>query len=100
MPQFEIPFRGYYRIHKSQVNSMNILTPVIKSWDFRTIGRWFLLPMAIVVVLFLPPLVLSFILSFVLIVAIKSLHPYSYALLVCTLPGCPIGIRPRGPPIS
>jgi hypothetical protein len=56
--------------------------------------------MAIVVGLFLPPLLLFFILTFVLTVAIKSLHPYSYALLGRTLPGCRIGIRPRGPPIS
>jgi hypothetical protein len=79
---------------------VDIFTSFMKRWDFRTIGRWLLLPMAIVVGLFLPPLLLFFILTFVLTVAIKSLHPYSYALLGRTLPGCRIGIRPRGPPIS
>jgi hypothetical protein len=79
---------------------MDILAKFIKSWDFQTIGRWFLLPMAFAVALFLPPFLLSFILTLVLIVAIKIPHPFSCALPARTLPGCCIGIRPRGPPIS
>ena len=79
---------------------MHIFAPQINSWDFRTIGRWCLLPMAIVLALFLPPLLLSFILTFVLAVAIKPLHPYSCDLLGRTLPGCRIDLSPRGPPIS
>jgi hypothetical protein len=79
---------------------MSIFASFIESWDFRAIGRWYLLPVAIVVALFLPPLLLSFVLTFVLTVAVKSLHPYSNAPVARTLPGCRIGISPRGPPIS
>jgi len=79
---------------------MKISAPFGKGWDFRKIGRWCLLPMAVITALFLPPLLLSFILTFVLIPAIISLHPCYCLLPGRTLPGCIISIHPRGPPIS
>jgi hypothetical protein len=97
---FDLLWGTYYIGKNFQVNGMPIFAPPIKSWDFRTIVRCCLLPMAIVLALFLPPLLLSFILTFVLTVAIKPLRPYSWAFLGRTLPGCRIDISPRGPPVS
>jgi hypothetical protein len=79
---------------------MNISALFGKGWDFRKIGRWCLLPMAVIMAVFLPPLLLSFILTFVLINAIISRHPCYCLLPGRTLPGCPISIRSRSPPIS
>lgn len=79
---------------------MNICEKFMKSWDLRTIGRWFLLPMAVAAAIFLPPLLLSFILTFVLIVSIQSLHPCFCTLAGRTHPGNCKGIRSRSPPIS
>ncbi len=100
MRLFDMPFGRYYIDYNFPGKIMDVFASFMKSWDFHTIGRWFLLPMAIVVALFLPPLLLSFILTFVLIVAVISLHPFSYALVGRALPGHRAGIRPRGPPLS
>ena len=79
---------------------MDVFASFVKSCEVPAIGRWLLLPMAIVAALFLPPLLLSVILNFILIAAILSLHFYSYTLLGNTLAGCRVNIRPRGPPLS
>ena len=79
---------------------MDKFAQFIKSWDLGTIRRWWLLPFVLIVALLLPPLLLSFILTFILIVALKFLHTYSYALQVYSLPDCCISRHPRGPPIS
>jgi hypothetical protein len=79
---------------------MNLLALFRKGWDFRGIGLWCLLPMAVITALFLPPLLLSFILTFVLIYEIVPLYPCYCLLAGRTLPGCFISIGPRGPPIS
>ena len=52
------------------------------------------------VLLLVPPLLLSFILTFLLFAAMESLHFHAYAFRGRTLPGCRTGIRPRGPPVS
>ena len=97
---FDIPLRRYYRNYIFERNCMNILALFGKDWDFRKIGRWFLLLMAVNTALFLPPILLSFILTFVFISAIISLHPCFCLLPGRTLPGFSINIRLRGPPIS
>jgi len=79
---------------------MDIFASFVKGCEVPAIGRWLLLPMAIVVALLLPPLLLSVILNFILIAAVLSLYFYSYDLLGRTLAGCRANIRPRGPPLS
>jgi hypothetical protein len=79
---------------------MDKFAQFIKSWDLGTIRRWWLLPFVLIVALLLPPLLLSFILTFILIIALKFLHPYSYALQGYSLPGCCISRQSRSPPIS
>ena len=79
---------------------MDKFSQFIKSWDFGIIRRWWLLPLVLIVALLLPPLLLSFILTFILIIALKFLHLYSYSLQGNSLPDCCISRQPRGPPIS
>ena len=79
---------------------MDVFASCVKSCEVPAIRGWLLLPMAIAVALFLPPLLLSVILNFILVAAILSPHFSSYTLLGRTLAGRRANMRPRGPPIS
>jgi hypothetical protein len=78
---------------------MDIFDPFMKSRDLQKTWRWCLVPLVIIAALVLPPLLLSFILVFVLILGIKPLHYCACAFPGSALLGWRIGAHPRGPPV-
>ena len=79
---------------------MDIFGQFIRDRGFQIIGRWCLLPVAIVGALFLPPLLFSFIPVLALTVAVTYLYAYSNALPELAPADCRTGIEPRSPPID
>jgi hypothetical protein len=70
----------------------------INNRNIQTLSRFFLFPVALLAAIFVPPLLLSFLLTFVLIIhrEISSLYSLAAPLSLCI--NRRIALKPRSPP--
>jgi hypothetical protein len=70
----------------------------IRNWDLQTIGRWCLIPAALVAALLLPPLLFPLLLTFALVFSQKILSIFSVAAPQHLCADHCIASKPRSPP--
>lgn len=71
----------------------------INNWDIHTLTRFCLLPVALLAAIFVPPLLLSFLLTFVLIIRREISFFYSLAAPQSIGINSRIALKPRSPPV-